>query len=84
MRTDRTSHTDRRTVVNYKTYTEGLIYKKKMQCIVNGMHTNNNAFLKIKTAFGASSSIPAENHAKCDIWLESIHIFIFDILFKLL
>ena len=26
------------------------------------------------------SSTPAKNHAKCDTWLESLHIFIFDAL----
>ena len=28
-------------------------------------------------------SIPAEKHAKCDSWLKSLNIFIFDILFKM-
>ena len=29
------------------------------------------------------SSTPAKNHAKCDSWVNSLHIFIFDILFEL-
>ena len=35
-------------------------------------------------AVGHLSSTPAKNHAKCDHWLESLHIVIFDILFKTL
>ena len=29
------------------------------------------------------SSTPAKNHAKCDSWVKSLHIFIFYILFEM-
>ena len=38
---------------------------------------------RVYLLFQSLSSTPSKDHAKCDSWVKSLHIFIFDILFEL-
>ena len=55
-----------------------------MECKVGGFYIFwYPIFFQAHLVTELLSSSSAKNHAKCDTWLKSLHIFNFDILFKM-